>query len=61
MAGKDLTFKLVMDADVKSFVTNLKQSEAQAKAIFDLIRQESERLRQSTASGAGGIDQLDRS
>ncbi|MHA3051157.1 tape measure protein [Acinetobacter sp. ANC 4640] len=61
MAGKDLTFKLVMDADVKSFITNLKQSEAQAKAIFDLIRQESDRMRQSTASGAGGIDQLDRS
>lgn len=61
MAGKDLTFKLVMDADVKSFVTNLKQSEAQAKAIFDLIRQESERMRQSSLNAAGGIDQLDRS
>lgn len=61
MAGKDLTFKLVMDADVKSFITNLKQSEAQARAIFETIRQESDRIRQSTANGAGGIDQLDRS
>ncbi|MHA3079638.1 tape measure protein [Acinetobacter sp. ANC 5502] len=61
MAGKDLTFKLVMDADVKSFITNLKQSEAQARAIFETIRQESDRIRQSTTNGAGGIDQLDRS
>lgn len=61
MAGKDLTFKLVMDADVKSFITNLKQSEAQAKAIFDLIRQESDRMRQSSSNAAGGVDQLDRS
>lgn len=61
MASKDLTFKLVIDADVKSLISNFKQSEVQAKEFFDLIRQESERLRQSAGNGADGIDQLNRS
>lgn len=48
MSGKNLTFKLIMDADTKGFVGNIKQSEDAAKSVFNAIKQESERLRQAT-------------
>lgn len=51
MAGKELTFKLVMNADTKNFTQNLQQSSDAAKAMFDRIRQESERARQSVQMG----------
>ena len=49
MSGKNLTFKLVMDADSKGLVSNVKQSEAVVKSVFDSIKQESNRLKQATA------------
>ena len=49
MSGKNLTFKLVMDADSKGLVSNVKQSEAVVKSVFDSIKQESNRLKQVTA------------
>lgn len=51
MAGKELTFKLVMNADTKNFTQNLQQGSDAAKAMFDRIRQESERARQSVQMG----------
>lgn len=52
MSGKNLTFKLVMDADTKGFVGNIKQSEDAAKSVFNTIKQESERLKQATADAS---------
>jgi len=52
MAGKNLTFKLIMDADTKGFVGNIKQSEDAAKSVFNTIKQESERLKQVTADAS---------
>ena len=51
MAGKELTFKLVLDADTKNFTQNLQQGSDAAKAMFDRIRQESEQARQSMQMG----------
>lgn len=48
-----------MDADVKSFVTNTKQSEATAKAVFATIRDEVERLKQSATTSGQGFEKLD--
>ena len=52
MSGKNLTFKLIMDADTKSFVGNIKQSEDAAKSVFNAIKQESERLKQATTDAS---------
>ena len=51
MAGKELTFKLVMNADTRNFTQNLQQGSDAARAMFDRIRQESERARQSVQMG----------
>lgn len=52
MSGKNLTFKLIMDADTKGFVGNIKQSEEAAKSVFNAIKQESERLKQATTDAS---------
>jgi len=52
MSGKNLTFKLVMDADTKGFVGNIKQSEDIVKSVFNTIKQESERLKQATTDAS---------
>jgi len=52
MSGKNLTFKLIMDADTKSFVGNIKQSEDAAKSVFNAIKQESELLKQATTDAS---------
>ena len=52
MSGKNLTFKLVMDADTKGFVGNIKQSEDATKSVFNTIKQESERLKQATTDAS---------
>lgn len=45
MSGKNLTFKLVMDADTKGFVNNIKQSEDVTKKVFATIKSEAEKVR----------------
>ncbi|WP_180167856.1 tape measure protein [Acinetobacter sp. YH12035] len=52
MSGKNLIFKLIMDADTKGFVGNIKQSEDAAKSVFNTIKQESERLKQATTDAS---------
>jgi tape measure domain-containing protein len=52
MSGKNLTFKLIMDADTKGFIGNIKQSEDAAKSVFNAIKQESERLKQATTDAS---------
>ncbi|WP_180169449.1 tape measure protein [Acinetobacter sp. YH12021] len=50
--SKNLTFKLIMDADSKGFVSGVKQSESVAKSVFEAIKTESDKLRQSSAEAA---------
>ncbi|MCO8103126.1 tape measure protein [Acinetobacter indicus] len=50
--SKNLTFKLIMDADSKGFVSGVKQSESVAKSVFDAIKTESDKLKQSSAEAA---------
>lgn len=50
--SKNLTFKLIMDADSKGFVSAVKQSESVAKSVFDAIKTESNKLKQSSAEAA---------
>lgn len=52
MSGKNLTFKLVMDADTKGFVGNVRQSEDTVKSVFNTIKHESERLKQATTDAS---------
>ena len=50
--SKNLTFKLVLEADTKGFVSGVKQSESVAKSVFDAIKAESDKLKQSSAEAA---------
>lgn len=50
--SKNLTFKLIMDADNKGFVSGVKQSESVAKSVFNAIKTESDKLKQSSAEAA---------
>ncbi|WP_180079356.1 tape measure protein [Acinetobacter sp. YH12058] len=50
--SKNLTFKLILDADSKGFVSGVKQSESVAKSVFDAIKTESDKLKQSSAEAA---------
>ena len=50
--SKNLTFKLIMDADNKGFVSSVKQSESVAKSVFDAIKTESDKLKQSSAEAS---------
>ncbi|WP_104483698.1 tape measure protein [Acinetobacter indicus] len=52
MMSKNLTFKLIMDADSKGFVSGVKQSESVAKSVFDAIKTESDKLKQSSAEAS---------
>lgn len=50
--SKNLTFKLILDADTKGFVSGVKQSESVAKSVFDAIKTESDKLKQSSAEAS---------
>lgn len=50
--AKNLTFKLILDADSKGFVSGVKQSESVAKSVFEAIKTESDKLKQSSAEAA---------
>lgn len=58
MAGKNLTFKLVMDADVKNYVSNIKQSESVTKSVLTTIKAESDRLKGASGGAAEGLNAL---
>ncbi|MFI9459700.1 tape measure domain-containing protein, partial [Acinetobacter sp. NPDC052428] len=58
MSGKNLTFKLVMDADTKGFVSNVQQSEKTAKALFDAIKIESDKLKTTSAETAKEVGKI---
>lgn len=58
MSGKNLTFKLVLDADNKGLVSTAKNSETVMKAVFDSIKSESDKLKQSTESASKEIGNI---
>ena len=49
MAGKELTFKLVMDADTKGFDSGTKASKDKWEAFISVLKKESEDIRTSSA------------
>lgn len=56
MAGKNLTFKLVMDADTKSFVTNINQSKQAAEKAIAAIKDGSASIVSISDQAAKAID-----
>ncbi|WP_180052598.1 MULTISPECIES: tape measure protein [unclassified Acinetobacter] len=58
MSGKNLTFKLVMDADTKAFVSNMHQSEKAAKEAFAALKEGSASIVGDTSSATKEVDQL---
>ncbi len=58
MAGKELIFKLVMEADTKNYVSNIKESESVTKAIYAAIKQESEKLKAASAEAAQEVGKI---
>ncbi len=58
MSGKNLTFKLVMDAETKAFVSNMHQSEKAAKDAFAALKDGSANLVSDANSATKEVDQL---
>ncbi len=58
MAGKELTFKLVMEADTKNYVSNIKDSESVTKALYAAIKQESEKLKAASEQAAQEVGKI---
>ncbi|WP_074382903.1 tape measure protein [Acinetobacter pseudolwoffii] len=58
MSGKNLTFKLMMDADTKAFVSNMHQSEKAAKDAFAALKNGSASVVGDTNSATKEVDQL---
>ena len=56
--SKNLTFKLVMDADTKAFVSNMHQSEKAAKDAFAALKNGSASIVGDTSSATKEVDQL---
>ncbi len=56
--AKDLVFKLVLDAAVKDFIANTKQSKETVQAMFDEIRKQSQSAGQATEAASDGIDKV---
>lgn len=56
--SKELVFKVVLQADTKDYVSNVKQSEATTKAVFDAIKQEANNLRQSSEETSKKIGEI---
>jgi len=58
MSGKNLTFKLILDADNKGLVSTAKNSETVMKAVFDSIKSESDKLKQAAESASKEIGNI---
>lgn len=58
MASKELTFKIVMEADTKNYISNIKESESVTKAIYAAIKQESEKLKAASEQAAQEVGKI---
>jgi tape measure domain-containing protein len=56
--AKDLTFKLVMDADTKTFVSNMNQSEKAAREALNAIKEGSANIVGDTSKATKEVDNL---
>ncbi|WP_417212358.1 tape measure protein, partial [Acinetobacter venetianus] len=56
--SKDLVFKVVLQADNKDYVSNVKQSEDVTKAVVKAIKDEADKLRQTSTDTAKEIGNL---
>ncbi|SPL70303.1 tape measure protein [Acinetobacter stercoris] len=54
----DLTFKLVMQGENSSLISTVKQSESTTKTVFDAIKREADKLRESTSETAKEIGNI---
>ncbi|MEQ1254720.1 tape measure domain-containing protein, partial [Acinetobacter radioresistens] len=58
MAGKELTFKLVMEADTKNYVSNVEQSESITKAVVAVIKSEADKLKAASTETAKEVGKI---
>ncbi|NNH02218.1 tape measure protein, partial [Acinetobacter sp. ANC 5414] len=58
MSGKNLTFKLILDADNKGLVSTAKNSETVMKAVFDSIKSESDKLKKASSESSSEVGNL---
>ncbi|WP_151765731.1 tape measure protein [Acinetobacter colistiniresistens] len=56
--SKDLVFKVVLQADTKDYVSNVKQSEDVTKAIVEAIKEEADKLRDVSEKTAKEVGQI---
>lgn len=56
--AKDLTFKLVMDADTKGFVTNVNQSAKSAEAALNAIKDGTAKIITETKKASESVDNI---
>lgn len=58
MSGKNLTFKLVMDADTKDYVANTKQAQEVTVKVFEEIKREAEEVRKASESMSKELENI---
>lgn len=58
MSGKNLTFKLVMDADTRDYVSNTKQAQDVTIKVFGEIKREAEEVRKASAAISKELESL---
>ncbi|NNH00206.1 tape measure protein, partial [Acinetobacter sp. ANC 5414] len=58
MAGKNLTFKLVMDADTKGFDAGTKASKDNWESFISVLKKESEELKKTSADASKAIGNI---
>ena len=58
MAGKELTFKIVMEADTKNYVSNVEQSESITKAVVAVIKSEADKLKAASTETAKDVGKI---
>jgi tape measure domain-containing protein len=54
----DLVFKLVLDAEVNDYISNVDRSGTTTKAVFDAIKKEADKLRQASEETAKQIGEI---
>ncbi|MGB5886597.1 MAG: tape measure protein [Acinetobacter venetianus] len=54
----DLVFKLVLDAEVNDYISNVDRSGTTTKAVFDAIKKEADKLRQASEEAAKQIGEI---
>ncbi|WDZ50171.1 tape measure protein [Acinetobacter vivianii] len=56
--SKELVFKVVLQADTKDYVSNVKQSEDVTKAIVETIKEEAEKLKEASEKASKEVEKI---